>query len=144
MIEIVEHQIDTNRLLTSVAHPDAGANLLFVGTTRRFTGELETTQLNYDCYRAMAQTKLQEISAEAQNRWQLTACNIVHRIGNVPVGEASLAVAISSAHRNEAFEAGKWVIETLKQVVPIWKQEVFKDGRTSWVHPGVEKPTIVE
>ncbi len=144
MIKIVEHEIDTNQLLNSVSNPDAGANLLFVGTTRRFTGESETTQLNYDCYRAMAEKKLQELTSEAETRWQLTGCNIVHRIGNVSVGEASLAVAISSTHRDEAFEAGRWIIEKLKQVVPIWKQEVFNDGRTTWVHPLPQAPKYTE
>ncbi len=136
MIEIIESEIDSAALLAAVNDPDAGANLLFVGTTRRVTGQRETSQLNYDCYREMAAKKLAEIRAQAMERWPLKAVHIVHRVGDVPVGAASLAVAVSSPHRAEAFQAAQWIIDTLKEIVPIWKQEVYSDGKKVWVHPG--------
>ena len=69
-------------------------------------------------------------------RWPLVECAIVHRLGHVELGEASVAIAVSSAHRDVAFAAGKWLIDTLKVVVPIWKKENWADGTTEWVHPG--------
>jgi molybdopterin synthase catalytic subunit len=86
----------------------------------------------------MAEKKLAELKAEAETRWPLTACAIVHRIGRVGLGEASVVIAVSSPHREAAFEAGKWLIDTLKQVVPIWKKENWSDGTSDWVHPGLE------
>jgi molybdopterin synthase catalytic subunit len=83
----------------------------------------------------MAERKLAELESEAKNRWPILDCAIVHRLGRVEVGEASVAVAVSSAHRQAAFEAGQWLIDTLKQVVPIWKCEHWADGTTEWVHP---------
>ena len=79
-----------------------------------------------------------ELEAEARRRWPLVGCAIVHRVGRVAVGEASVAIAVSSPHREDAFAAGKWLIDTLKQVVPIWKKENWADGSSQWVHPGLE------
>ena len=81
--------------------------------------------------------KLAELEAEARRRWPLIECAIVHRLGIWRFGEASVAVAVSTPHRGAAFEAGQWLIDTLKEVVPIWKQENWADGTTEWVHPGV-------
>jgi molybdopterin synthase catalytic subunit len=67
--------------------------------------------------------------------WPLVTCSIVHRLGLVPLGEASVAVVVSSPHRQEAFDAGEWLIDTLKERVPIWKQEHWADGRSDWIHP---------
>lgn len=136
MIEITEQPIDTAQVLAEMGSPRTGAVLLFLGTARRLTGEKETIQLNYDCYRSMALKKLGELCQEARGRWPLEQCRVVHRIGLVPAGEPSLAVAVSSPHRAEAFQAAGWLIDTIKQVVPIWKQEVWSDGSTTWVHPG--------
>jgi molybdopterin synthase catalytic subunit len=111
-----------------------------LGTTRQFTAGRETMSLDYECYADMARAKLAELEAEARRRWQLVKCAIVHRVGHLEIGEASVAVAVSTAHRQAAFEAGQWLIDTLKQVVPIWKQENWNDGTTQWVHPGLEVP----
>jgi molybdopterin synthase catalytic subunit len=137
MISLVETTIDINALLAKVTSPQAGAILLFLGTTREWTDSRQTVKLQYDCYRTMALAKMEELADTARQRWQLTECAIVHRLGVVPVGEASVAIAVSAAHRQAAFEAGQWLIDTLKQVVPIWKQEHWADGTTEWVHPGL-------
>jgi molybdopterin synthase catalytic subunit len=84
----------------------------------------------------MAQKKLAELEAEARQRWPLTGCAIVHRVGHVDLGAASVAIAVSSPHRQAAFAAGQWLIDTLKKVVPIWKKENWADGTSQWVHPG--------
>ncbi len=138
MIQITREPIDSTAALQQVADPDCGANLMFLGTTRRWTGETETLELNYECYQEMAEKELHKLCTEARQRWDLRGLCVVHRIGNVPVGQASLAVAVSSPHRGVAFDAAQWLIDTLKQVVPIWKQEVTRQGETRWVHPGSE------
>jgi molybdopterin synthase catalytic subunit len=137
MITLVQEPIDTAAILREVQSPLAGAVVLFLGTTREVTGEKRTVSLDYECYPEMAQRKLEELAAEARRRWPLCECAIVHRLGHLPIGDASVAVAVSAPHRREAFEAGQWLIDTLKQIVPIWKQENWADGTSEWVHPGL-------
>jgi molybdopterin synthase catalytic subunit len=138
MVALTNQLIDSAALLAHVGSPQAGAVVLFLGTVREMTGERRTVALNYECYPQMAEKKLAELEAEARRRWPLIECAIVHRLGHLDLGEASVAVAVSTPHRQDAFEAGKWLIDTLKEVVPIWKQENWADGTTEWVHPGVQ------
>ena len=135
MIELVQQPIDTSRVLAHVASNEAGAVVLFLGTTRQFTHQRETLSLDYECYPEMATEKLQQLEAEARCRWPIVDLAIVHRLGHLGLGEASVAIAVSSPHRQDAFEAGTWLIDTLKEVVPIWKQENWADGTSEWVHP---------
>jgi molybdopterin synthase catalytic subunit len=144
MIELVTEPIDTQAVLAQVASPEAGAVVLFLGTTRQFTAGRETASLDYECYHDMALAKLAELEAEARSKWPLSHCAVVHRTGHVAIGEASVAVAVSSAHRGIAFEAGQWLIDRLKEVVPIWKKENWADGTSQWVHPGLEVPKEVK
>jgi molybdopterin synthase catalytic subunit len=137
MISLTHQTIDTAALLDCVNSPQAGAVVLFLGTVREVTGGRRTVALDYECYPEMAEKKLAELEAEARRRWPLVECAIVHRLGHLELGEASVAVAVSTPHRQQAFEAGKWLIDTLKEVVPIWKQENWDDGTVEWVHPGV-------
>jgi molybdopterin synthase catalytic subunit len=140
MIELVTNPIDTDGVLARVASPEAGAVVLFLGTTRRTTHGRQTESLDYECFAEMAQAKLAELEAEARRRWPIVGCAIVHRTGHLEIGEASVAVAVSTAHRQDAFAAGQWLIDTLKEVVPIWKKENWADGDSQWVHPGLELP----
>ena len=137
MIFLTNASIDTAKLLEHVTVPEAGAVVLFLGTTRRITDGRETASLDYECYPEMARKKLDELEQQARQRWPVLECGIVHRLGHVEIGAASVAVAVSTAHRQPAFEAGKWLIDTLKEVVPIWKKENWADGSSDWVHPGV-------
>ncbi len=139
MICLTHEPIDMTRVLASVASNDAGAVVLFLGTTREFTHGRQTASLDYECYPEMAEKKLHELEHEARRRWPIVECHIVHRLGHLALGEASIAIAVSSFHRSAAFEAGKWLIDTIKQVVPIWKKENWADGATEWVHPGLSK-----
>jgi len=139
MIKLTNHPIDFEAAVNAVTHENAGANLLFLGTTRRMTGDVVTTELNYQCYQEMAEKQMQELCDRARQQWDLIGISVIHRLGVVPVGEASLAVAISSAHRVAAFESGQWLIDRLKEVVPIWKQETSFSGDKTWVHPEVQK-----
>ena len=140
MIKLTEQPIDSADVLRCVSSTQAGAVVLFLGTTREFTRGRQTVSLNYECYAEMAEKKLAELDAEAQRRWPLVATAIVHRTGAVELGEASVAIAVSSAHRQDAFEAGKWLIDTLKEVVPIWKQENWSDGQV-WIE-GPRQPEL--
>ena len=140
MVDIIQHAIDTESLMRLVGSPAAGAVVLFLGTTREFTAGRQTASLDYECYDEMAKAKLSELEAEARRRWPLVDCAIVHRVGHVPIGEASVAVAVSTPHRRAAFEAGQWLIDTLKASVPIWKKENWADGTSQWVHPGMDVP----
>jgi len=137
MICIQQQPIDVMSLVKEIEHENAGAVVLFVGTTRKLTGQRETVRLEYDCYEPMAIAELRKLQQQAVERWGLTGCGIVHRIGVVEIGEASVAVAISSPHRAASYEASRWLMDTLKTDVPIWKKEQWTDGSTDWVHPEV-------
>src|SRR3972149_2659499 len=136
MVNLTDQPIDTNALLERAKPPAAGAIVLFLGTTREVTDGRQTVALDYEAYREMAEQKLAELEAEARRRWPLASCLIVHRLGRVPPAEASVAIVVSTPHRADAFAAGQWLIDTLKQDVPIWKQEHWADGTSEWVHPG--------
>ena len=127
--------IDSERLLQQVGDRRAGAVVLFLGVTRQFTGDLETKSLTYSSYEGMAQREMQRLADHAQEQWNLMHIAMQHRVGEVPVGETSVAIAVSSAHREAAFEAGKWLIDSLKECVPIWKEEFRPDGSREWVDP---------
>lgn len=133
--EIVESPIDVNSVYATIQHENAGAVLVFVGTTRKLTNQKETTRLFYECHPTMAPKKLTEIVELASERWGLLACVVIHRIGEVAIKEPSVVVAVSAPHRAAAYEANRWLIDTLKQEVPIWKQEECRDGSKEWVHP---------
>jgi molybdopterin synthase catalytic subunit len=135
MIELTTSEIDSSDVLRRVASPFAGAVVLFLGTTREITGDRQTESLDYEAFGDMAKAKMAELETEARKRWPIIECAIVHRVGHLELGEASVAVAVSTPHRRDAFEAGQWLIDTLKQVVPIWKKENWADGTSERVHP---------
>lgn len=139
MIQLTTTAIEPGRLLERASSPRAGAVLLFLGTTRELTAGRQTETLDYEAYAVMAQRKLAQLEAEARRRWPLVECSIVHRLGRVPLAEASVAIVVSTPHRAEAFAAGRWLIDTLKRDVPIWKRETWADGSCEWVHPPPER-----
>jgi len=131
-VELTERPIDVNVVLRSVQHPQAGAVVLFLGTVRDNNRARHVKHLEYEAYHRMALREMQRVTDEARRRWTLQGIAIVHRVGRLAVGEISVAIAVSSAHRQEAFEAGRFAIDTLKQTVPIWKKEVWEGGEV-WV-----------
>jgi molybdopterin synthase catalytic subunit len=139
MIQLTDDTIDVTEVIDAVRRPAAGAVVLFLGTVRETTGSRKTSSLEYECYAEMAEKKLRQLEAEARERWPLQQCAIVHRLGHLPVGEISVAIALSAAHRRPAFEAGGWLIDRIKEVVPIWKKENYVDGTSDWVHPTVDR-----
>lgn len=144
MIELTQEAIDVNAVLRAVGSPSSGAIVLFLGTVREQTGSRRTRSLTYEAFAEMASRALADLEAEATRRWSLCRCAIVHRLGELAVGEISVAIAASAAHREAAFEASRWLIDRIKQVVPIWKQEHWEDGASEWVHPGTDVPTAAE
>lgn len=140
MILLTRDPIDAAGLVAQVSQPQAGAVVLFLGTVRQWTAGQETRWLDYEAYPAMAERKLAELEGEARRRWPITEVVLVHRLGRLELTEASVAVAVSTPHRRDAFAAGQWLIDTLKEVVPVWKQEHWADGSSAWVHPGLAPP----
>ncbi|QDU42275.1 molybdenum cofactor biosynthesis protein MoaE [Symmachiella dynata] len=138
MIELTRDTIDYTALTESVRSDQAGAVVLFLGTVREMTAGRQTAALDYDAYPEMALAKLAELETEARDRWPIIEVAMIHRIGHLELGEVSVAVAVSTPHRPDAFEAARHLIDRLKEIVPIWKKENFTDGTTEWVHPGVE------
>ena len=137
MIEITKAPIDHAALTERVRSKLAGAVCTFLGTVREMTGDRRTASLDYEAYQEMAQRKMAELEAEARRRWPILEAALVHRVGHLDPGEISVVVAVSCPHRHQAFDACRWLIDTLKEVVPIWKKEVWADGSEEWVHPGL-------
>jgi molybdopterin synthase catalytic subunit len=140
MVEIVKEKIDIARVVGSVEDSAAGGIAVFIGTTRDHSDGRSVHALEYDAYVPMALKLMNRIAGEAKTRWGLQKISIVHRIGRLGIGEASVVIAVSSAHRREAFEACRYAIDTLKKEVPIWKKEFFENGEM-WVESeqGVQK-----
>jgi molybdopterin synthase catalytic subunit len=139
MIQLTDTAIDIPSLLDRVRHPGAGAIVLFLGTTRELTDGRQTVALDYEAYRDMAERCLVRLENEARHRWPVIECMITHRLGRVPPSEVSVAIAVSTSHRGDAFAAGQWLIDSLKRDVPIWKREQWADGSAEWVHPGFQE-----
>ena len=134
MTLLTHDPIDADALTRSVASPRAGAVVLFLGTVRGVTGDEVTLALEYDAYAPLAEARLAKLEADVRGRWPVIGVALVHRLGRLEVGEVSVAVAVSSPHRVDAFEAAKYAIDTLKADVPIWKKDVAPAG-DAWVHP---------
>jgi molybdopterin synthase catalytic subunit len=132
MYEIVAHAIDAAAVTAAVADPATGATVTFIGTTRDHNDGRRVTQLEYEAYREMAIAEMHRIGETAQQRWPIARIAIVHRIGVVPIGEASVVIAVSAGHRRAAFEACHFAIDRLKEIVPIWKKEHFEGGEI-WI-----------
>lgn len=125
---ITEEPLSADKLVQFVSNPHAGAILTFVGTVREFTKGQRTVYLSYEAYAPMAVKKMKQVAAEIEERWPGTQVAMQHRVGNLQVEEIAVVVAVATAHRNESFEAGRYAIERLKQIVPIWKKEMWEDG----------------
>ena len=134
MIRLTHEPIDYQALTESVRSPHCGAVAIFLGTVRDLTGDFVTVFLDYEAYPAMAEKKMAEIESEVRRRWPVGEVAMVHRLGRLEVGDVSVAVAVSSPHRGDAFEACRFAIDTLKELVPIWKKENAPDGSGEWVH----------
>ena len=133
MAELTRAPIAVERLLAEATRPDCGAIALFLGTTRDHHAGRRVVRLAYEAYEPMALAALERLEAEAVSRSGAARCRIVHRLGEVPIGEPSVAVMVTAAHRAPAFEACRRAMDELKRTVPIWKQEHFAEGGPEWV-----------
>jgi molybdopterin synthase catalytic subunit len=135
MTRIVDAPIDVEALERSIASSQNGAIVTFVGRARDHADDGRTVvELEYEVYPEMAEAVLDEIVTEARRRWPVSVA-VAHRHGVVPLGEAAVAIVAGSAHRGEAYEANRFVIEAIKERLPIWKRERFTDG-SEWKRPG--------
>jgi molybdopterin converting factor subunit 1 len=125
---ITRSAIDTQAVLTSLKRGEDGAALVFEGVVRNQTRGRKTLYLDYEAYEQMALAQMQSLAAEALQEFQVRDLAIVHRLGKLEIGETSVLIAVASAHRGAAFDACRWLIDTLKRTVPVWKKEHFEDG----------------
>jgi molybdopterin synthase catalytic subunit len=137
MITLTRAPISIDSVLDAVRDRGAGAAVVFLGIVRDHARGRAVHHLEYEAYDVLARKELGRIQTEAASRWNVRVA-IAHRLGRLEIGEISVAIAVSSAHRAEAFDAGRYLIDTLKQTVPIWKKEVWADG-AEWI--GRDDPT---
>jgi molybdopterin synthase catalytic subunit len=130
MVRLQREPIDLAAV--SQASPPDGALCLFVGVVRNETGGRAVVRLEYEAYEEMALSLMRDLEAEVRSRWPVSDVRLVHRLGPAAIGEATVAVAVASPHRAEAFAACRYAIDTLKAQVPIWKKEFYADG-SAWV-----------
>jgi MoaE-MoaD fusion protein len=132
LFRVTADPLDPREVEAAVAAPDTGATVTFTGTVRDHARGLAVTVLEYESYAPAAEKMLARVADEIRDRWGLERVAIIHRVGLLPPGEASVVIAISSTHRDAAFEACRYAIERLKEIVPIWKKEFYADGAT-WI-----------
>lgn len=132
MFQIIEEPIDVEEMIAKVTRREAGAITTFIGTVREWTHGRKTLFLEYQAYKPMAVKKLAEIGEEVRVKWPDTVAAVTHRIGRLGITDAAVVIVVSSPHRKAAYEANEYIIERIKQIVPIWKKEHWEDGET-WV-----------
>lgn len=140
-LHITEQPLDVALAVEFLRNPAAGGIDLFLGTTRQWTKGRETSFLAYEAYCPMAMNEMHRLSEVALARWKAERIVLWHRLGHVPLAEASVLIGVATAHRSAAFEATRYLIDTLKKQVPIWKKEHYTDGSSEWVQ-GDSAPTI--
>jgi molybdopterin synthase catalytic subunit len=129
---LTQQPISVESLLAEVQGPDRGGTCIFLGTVRR---DEDVTGIEYSAYEDMAATEIERILSEAEVGWPEARVTLQHRLGLVPVGEASIAIVAAAPHRDEAFAACRFVIEEVKKRLPVWKKELHIDGSATWVDP---------
>src|ERR1043166_3864314 len=139
MFRVVRPALDMQELVRYVTDASAGAIATFIGTTRNNNEGRKVIALDYDAYPEMAEKELKRIGDDAQKKWRIERMAIVHRIGPVQITEASVVIAVSAAHRDDAFQACRFAIEEIKKTVPIWKKEVFEGGEV-WIGTQTGQP----
>lgn len=132
MFVITQDPLDPKALVDFVRRDESGAVALFYGVVRNTSEDRRVLYLEYDAYPSMAVKKMREVAQEVRGHWPITEIAVAHRIGRLEIGETSLLVAVSSSHRREAFEACHYAVDRIKQIVPVWKKEVWESGE-AWV-----------
>lgn len=135
MTYLTSTRIVIDILLAEVQGPERGGTCVFLGTVRNGPEETGVTEIEYTAYGAMAEAEIERMLMETQQQWPGVRVTLRHRVGRVPVGEASIAIVVAAPHRAEAFAACRHVIEEVKRRLPMWKKEYRIDGTTAWVDP---------
>ncbi len=130
-VALTRSPIDSEELIAAAKRGDDGAVVVFDGIVRNHTRGRQTLHLDYEAYEEMAAKQMRELAGEARTRFDVRQVTMIHRLGRLEVGETSVLIVVASAHRAQAFDACRWLIDTLKRTVPIWKKETFADG-TVW------------
>jgi molybdopterin synthase catalytic subunit len=130
---IVEKAIDPATIVKEIEDSSAGAVVLFLGTVRRSGEAGSVSGISYEAYRSMSDRRIENVIERAKKRWPVKKVKVVHRVGELRLGEVSVAVAVSAEHRKEAFQACRYIIDNVKSKVPIWKKERLVGGRERWV-----------
>ncbi len=133
LVRITSEPLSVDEALTFVADPGAGGTCVFVGTVRDHSAAGDVTGLSYEAWNALAETRLGDIAEEIFAAWPARRVALLHRTGDLAIGEASVVVAVSAPHRADAFDACRHGIERLKEDVPIWKKEGLVSGESRWV-----------
>ena len=133
MIKITEQPIDAAEFIAAVNRKENGGLAVFLGTVRDFTGPTRLAYMEYDAYKEMAEKKMAQIVDEARARWDTPDIAVAHRFGRLELTEPSVIIAVGTPHRADAFEACRYVIDRIKEEVPIWKKEVDEHGQGEWV-----------
>lgn len=128
LVRLVHERIVPHDVVPRLERPEDGAIVIFDGIVRNHSRNRRTLRLEYEAYEDMALAKLQELASQSREKFAIRNLAIIHRLGRIEIGESSVLIAVFSAHRAPAFEACRWVIDTLKRTVPIWKKEFFEDG----------------
>jgi molybdopterin synthase catalytic subunit len=142
LIQIVAPTLRAADAVAFVTHPSAGGINVFLGTTRDELHESgrKLLALDYEAYEEMAVAQLRDLARRAREKWPVIKIAILHRVGCVAIGDASVIIAVSTPHRADAFEACRFLIDQLKRDVAIWKKEIWQDGSSTWVHPEQPAP----
>ena len=135
MTHLTPNRIVLDLLLAEVQGPERGGTCVFMGTVRNGPEESGVTEIEYSAYDAMAEAEIERMLAETEAQWPGVRVGLRHRVGRVPVGEASIVIVAAAPHRAEAFAACRDVIEAVKRRLPMWKKEYRIDGTTAWVDP---------
>lgn len=136
MIGVTRDPIDCEAMLAKAGHDACGAVLSFSGTVRNHHMGRQVMRLAYEAYEGMADKEMAKVVDEARERWPaIKHVQVVHRFGEMEVGASSIFITVATPHRPEGFEALRFIIDTIKRDVPIWKKEFYEDGETDWLHP---------
>ena len=137
--EISKDPINTQSVIDKVVQREAGAITTFIGTVRELTHGKKTLYLIYEAYESMAVKKLEQIGREIEEQWKGSKCAITHRVGKLDITDIAVVIAVSTPHRADSYEANRYAIERIKEIVPIWKKEHWEDGQ-EWI--GNQKETV--
>lgn len=132
MFLLVRDPIDIQSIKDKLQNPEDGAVVVFEGVVRNNANDRNVRHLEYDAYESMALKKIEEIGLQAKEKFDIRDIAIVHRLGHMEIGECSIVIVVASAHRGPAFDACRFTIDTIKQIVPIWKKEFYEDGEV-WI-----------